>query len=631
MLSNAKKAKRQTLPPQDQPPFAETILSDGNILRAYQCTSGSISNICAQLVDGTTGVNIGDPVVITNSTTSRIFINYLVWPQVTPHEIFFLNTTATAISSSGDNRVHRCPITIANNTIIPGTTAVVPLFDGNSWMTSVQPVTPHYSVDFQLSTNKSYFCVRAPSNNVPRGKTPVLAGVSFDVEGNAASNGYYNNDTADYPIASGVGLGYVNGGNLGFYPDVLTQTINLKVNTGKLGSGTNKLRIGTLSDGSRLFTWQAKNGTALNVFKRHLSVTNTWLDTSDVLVSTLAAVNGEPQPQVIVNPNGGYYIVAREVCPSNNTVGICVRGYQNDDTLLNPVVLVIDDAQAQFPTGTFTNGKLFVSACELDGAGNCAAIVNNANALSQTSVPTITPTNSLTITLTKIFSNTTQTISTTSSINGPVSSTALLLTTLMSTNPTSSGFTALSGGTSTTNSITSGMINQTSSAASTNQMSQTPIPEMNFSVSSGFTSPVISSGPNQVTSADNNTAAIAGGAAAGLGALLLVGIIGAWAWMRGKQKGKSQKEVGSIELGTAVSHQRTSQYGNASLHTKGNTAHHQPLPVNDERSSSGQYGNSQYAVSVRPDLSVDVRPNYGEVDKTKKTEKEYDHAPTLTI
>jgi hypothetical protein len=508
---------KQALPTQDQSPLSEVVLADGNIIRVYQCATGTFSNICAQLVDGNTGANIGNAVAITNSTTA-----HQVWPTVTAREIFYVNT--------GDNKVYRRPITLASNTITPGTAAAVPLFDQNSWGSGVPP---HYSIDFHPSTNRTYLYGKTKNSFTTK---TVLAGVYFDAQGNAASNNYYNSQVADYPYTSGQGLGMVEGTSLLFYPDVMTLATRLTINTGAIGTGGNKLRIDELNDGSRLFTWQVKNGDgSWKVLSRRLSSTNTWLDANEVTVYTLPTNNGEPQANVVVNPNGGYYIVGREICPGKTTVGVCSREFRNDGTAVNAAVSVIEDVDAQFPVGVFVNGKLSVSACELDGStGNCTAILSNANALSPTSVPTITPTDSLTTSLTTLSQLTATTTSTTSmSMLGSSTTT----TTNQNTDTTTS---TLSNGSSSSDTST---IFSSSSSSSTASMFSAMSPTLATSVITNNPTTQTAALPGTASdSGSNNIGPIVGGV---VGAVALIGLgIGiAWKWLRGKKDDEQNIEM----------------------------------------------------------------------------------------
>jgi hypothetical protein len=520
-----------TLPTQDQAPISEVLLSNGNILRAYQCASGTISNICAQLVDGITGANIGNPVAITNSTTA-----HQVWPQVTPREIFFVNTA--------DKKVYRQPITVTSNTITPGTAAAVPLFDSNSWSTGL---LPHYSIDFDVSTNTTYLFGRA-KNSI--NMSPILAGVSFNAQGNAASNSYLNDAQADYFVTVSNGVAYFDSSpviGLFFARTLGAGSVSITSSVGT--AANNRLTSKTLTDNSQVFVWQRQNSdTTWDVLTRRLSSDlTTWLDASEVLVYSLPAGSSEPQPNVIPNSSGGYYIVGREQCPGKSSLGICTREYQNNGTLVNTVVSAIDDAQAQFPTGVVTNGKLFVSACELDSVtGNCTAVVNNANALSPTSVPTITSTDSLATTLKTMLSTTT----TTTALNSATAS-----TTLSNTLATSSLFSSSSSSTTNINSITS----STSTASMlTSLMPSTVTPNFTNSIP---TSMQTLAGGNTSVEPANNTAAIAGGVVGG--AALLISVIGAaiWKFVRGKKDNAQDNEMREIPPSPSIGSYPNNQYG----------------------------------------------------------------------
>jgi hypothetical protein len=576
-LQGKTNAKRQTLPPQDQPPWDETVLTNGNIFRVYQRLKNGIFAIFGQLY-GNDGVTpLGSSIPISNSTSHQI------WPRVTPNPDGGANVFFVAYGAGADE-VYRQPCSSTGNPI--SSAQQIPLLDNHLWTVGSASNPTSYSADFDSDTNKTYVWVRGQrrvSINTPE----VIWSVYFDEQEMPFSNQHINAGSGEnFPTASRAALAhsYDNSKNdLIFYPAAPKANPLLTITSAR-GNAFNRLNIGMLNNGSRVFVWQQNGG---KVFFRRLTAgpTYTWLDAANgVLTYTLPGTYGEPQPNVIVKGNDNnsneYCIIGRELFSGNNgtnTVGIGVREYQSDinGTLINPTptpTLAINDTQAQFPRGIMLpNGKLCVTACQMVG-GDCVALLINPDALNPMSTLSVTSTttpNAVTNTTPTANASLTSAITTFLDLTATTSSSNSLNT--VSNTPANSMSTLTSSDTTTTASMMM--------ALTPSDISSTSI---NNNISSPFTSTIL---PGENSSSNNNMGAIIGGVVGGTVALLAVAGLAIWKWARGKNKNENKivKEAGSVELG-GVSSKRTSQYASAGLPLQRNSEVHHSLPDSERNS-----------------------------------------------
>lgn len=520
-------AKRQIVPSQDQSPLFEMITSDGNILQFYQTMVAGISNIYARVMNGTTGVTIGNPLAITNSTTQ-----HQIWPQASPWAIYFINTK--------DNHVYYQPYIFSNNAVIlqGGATKLNPLGyingTGQQWINNYIAMNGiglphHFSINLDLSTNRTYLFEHTLTYAL---MTNALAGAYIDWQGTVTTNGVLNN-TADYPSVSGQGLGCTVGSNLIYYQNSATQTTSLIIQTGLLGNGANRLRIGKLTDGSRVFVWQRLNAdNTWDVLTRQLSADNvTWLDANEILVYTLAAGNGDPQPNIIADTNGSFYIVGKDSC-STGTLGICTRKYQGRG-IFSPAISEIANAQANFPTGSFVNGKLWISACDLTNSScRILTVLSSAPTIFNSSASGTLSRSPTTLTSS---SNVASSILTSSS--NSTTSTNLLLT----SNTISSTESITTNAASNLNSLITGMSSSSASTPTTLTSNNSLPPQL------------MSDGKNSSSESRLSSAAIGGIAAGAVLFFLYTLAMGLFIWRKTKnpkrKKRSTENNNGGAEMG----------------------------------------------------------------------------------
>ena len=557
-LAKKTKAKRQTLPPQDQPPLREAILTDGKVFRVFQRLQNGIFAILGQLYENDGITPIGTTIPITNSTSHQI------WSWVTPNvdgnaNVFF-------VFYKGVEKVYRQPYNRSENFV--ANAQAIPVFDGTIGYGGL----PHYSADFDSSTNRTYIYITG-NKRVSINTQRVIWSVYVDPQGTSNPNEVINLDDGnplgsaaqdeDFPVVSRSSLACArdtNGKDLVFLPNPSQRRLLIITDARGNPDTLNRLNIGIFNNGSRVFVWQQAGG---KVFFHRLSTgpVYSWLEpTNGVLVYALSspAVNGEPQPNVIVKDNS-FYIVGREQCQGSGGIGICMREYQIDgnDTLINrtPIPrLVINDTEAQFPMGIIvSNGRLSVTACKMI-AGDCVALLINADALNPTSIlPTIPIMTSMTNLTNRDPSHT-------------IATTIETLSAQATTSNLPDSLSSLATATLTPFDMTTAISTMMSLTATSN------ISEVVPSTSLPFFTTMLSG----ATSTNKNTAAIAGGISGAFCTLLLVGVLAAWWWLRGKNR-ENDNETGSVELGIA-DRMHSTQYDSTILPFKDNVINHQVLP-----------------------------------------------------